>query len=185
MSILPGGFHLRSNAGPAACNAQRRKTRSANGAILAETTASTALLYAFVILLMYVVIEACLSFFIMNGLNQAAREGAREMAALYIRSGGYQTPESSNISNVFSKITVGGIVNDPSQFTAYWPTTYTKNSHPPLTVTVVCAANPGQSGSSSSKKNLAMPGSALSVWATKFSIVGLSMKASATYPLRP
>ena len=165
--------------------AKSSRMRNPHGAILAETTASTALLYGFVILLMYVVVEACLSFFIMNGLNQAARQGAREMAALYIRSGGYQTPDASNINNVFEKITVGGIVNDASQFTAYWPSAYTKNSHPPLMVTVVCTAAPGQTGSSNSSKNLAMPGSALSVWATKFSIVGLSMKASATYPLRP
>ena len=158
--------------------------RSSRGAILAETTASTALLYGFVILLMYVVAEACFSFIIMNGLNQAAREGAREMAMLYLKSGGYQTPDSTSIANCLDKISVAGIVNSSSQFSVSWPTAYTRNSHPPLMVTVICNAAPGQSGSNGGT-NLALPGSALSLWATKFSLVGISMKATATYPLRP
>jgi hypothetical protein len=163
----------------------RRAVRSDRGAILAETTASTALLYGFVILLMYVVAEACFSFIVMNGLNQAAREGAREMAMLYVKGGGYQTPDSTQINNVFQRISVSGIVNSSSQFTANWPSSYTPNSHPPAMVTVVCNAAPGQAGENGNGKNLYMPGSALSVWAAKFTPVGVSMKATATYPLRP
>jgi len=160
----------------------RVKQRNSKGAILAETTASTALLYGFVIVLLYFVAQACFGLLIMNGLSQAAREAARELSVLYVRSGGSSTPSSASINEVFEKIAVGGVVNNASQFSATWPTSYVRNSHPQQTVTVICTAAPGQTGT---VKNLAFPWTSLSYFTAKFSLAGLNMQASATYPLRP
>jgi hypothetical protein len=101
-----------------------------------------------------------------------------------MRSGGNQTPDSASIDGVFQKIAVGGIVNNPGQFSASWPTVYTRNCHPPLTVTVTCTAAPGLMGANGNP-NLGFPWGTVSLWTSQFSLSGITLKSSATYPLRP
>ncbi|MFX7784497.1 hypothetical protein ABTJ92_19950, partial [Acinetobacter baumannii] len=87
---------------------------------------------------------------------------------LYIKSGGGQQPGDSSISEELQKIVVPGVVNDSSQFTVTWPTSYPKNPHPPLTVSVICTAAPGQTGQSSSTPNIMFPGAAMKFFGYNF-----------------
>ncbi len=162
-------------------NGRRRNV----GLVLAEATAGTVIFILLVIVLLFVMIQSCICIHILNGLTQGARDGARKMALLYAKSGGGASPTSSAVNSALQRIQVAGIVNQSSQFNVAWPASYGKNSHPQPTVTVTCYAAPGQSGGASGVDNITLPVNVLSLFGQNFSLQQLSLRASATYPLRP
>lgn len=163
---------------------RRTGRRNANGAVLAEATASTVIFVSLVVVLMFVMIQSCVCLHILNGLTQGARDGAREMALLYLKSGGGDRPNAAAINTALSRIQVPGVVNQSSQFSVVWPTNYSRNSHPQPCVTVTCFAAMGQAGSNGSA-NIKLPFGKISFFGKTFSLQDLSLKASATYALRP
>lgn len=162
---------------------KKLKTRAARGAVLAEVSASSALFVSILVLITFALTQAAIALHIMHGLQQASRQAAREAAILYMKGSGGQSPTSSMIDSEFQKIYIAGVVNSSNQFAITWPTTYTKNAHPPLSVTVTCTAAPGQKGFNGLGDNIGIPAAiALPGVGIVFNNV---MKATSTYPLRP
>ncbi|MBS1955786.1 MAG: pilus assembly protein [Cyanobacteria bacterium SZAS-4] len=164
----------------------RNKTiRAAHGAVLAEVSASSALFLGVLMLITFALIQAAICLHIINGCQQASRQAAREAAILYMKSSGGQAPSDSSVNSELQKVLVPGVVNSTNQFSVVWPTSYPKNPHPPLTVTVTCTAAPGQAGFNGTPDNIGIPASlAIPGLGIVFSN-GNMMKASTTYPLRP
>lgn len=163
----------------------RNRRRCATGAVLAEATASTVIFVSLVVVLMFVMIQSCVCLHILNGLTQGARDGAREMALLYLKSGGGDTPNEAAVNTALQRIQVPGVINQSSQFSVVWPASYSRNSHPQPCVTVTCYAAMGQAAGSNGTNNLTLPFGKISIFGKTFSLQELSLKASATYPLRP
>lgn len=160
-------------------------TRNSSGFVLAEATASTSIFAGITFCVLCLVIQAGISMHITNGLNQSARQAARELSILYIKSGGGDQPDATSQQTALRKAMVPGAVNQVSQYTVVWPSTFTKNAHPPQTVSVLCTAAPGQAGSNGMVKNLGLPWTSVNLLGKTFSLNVFQMRSSATYPLRP
>ncbi len=162
-------------------NISRRK----KGAVLAEATASTVVTVGVTFCLLYFLIQATVGILIMHGLHQSARQSARELALLYNRNGGGQTPDNASINSVLSKAMTPGVVNNTDQFIVTWPSTYARNAHPSQLVSVTCSAVPGRSGSGGRVDNSAFPWTVVSWFNGAYSLAGIQLKAAAVFPLKP
>jgi hypothetical protein len=90
--------------------------RNSNGSSLAELAAALVVVLPLLIAVLFVTIEASQAYLIKNGLNDATRQAARDLAKAYNQDIRISADRSLQDSAVLSKISVPGILNSPAQF---------------------------------------------------------------------
>jgi Flp pilus assembly protein TadG len=108
--------------------------RKQNGASIAETAASLVLFLPILIAVLFVVLEASQAYLIKEGLSQAAREAARNLAVQYGSNSQIQYSRSMQDVMVFNNIHINNVVVSTNQFDS--PTWDTAGIPPTVTVTV-------------------------------------------------
>ena len=109
--------------------------RRSNGLSLIEAVAAVAVMVPILFACLMAVQEVSQGYQIKQGLSQAARQAAQDMASAYQQSSAVASDRSSQDSIVYSKITVPGAVAHQSQFddasfdTASTPQTVTITVH--------------------------------------------------------
>lgn len=107
--------------------------RSRKALTIAETAASMAFLVPIIVLLIFAVIEVSQAYHIHNGLSDAARRAARDLAAAYAQSSRVVGDRSLQNSLVYDRIRIQNVINSSEQF---GEATFDEGADPP-TVTVV------------------------------------------------
>jgi Flp pilus assembly protein TadG len=108
--------------------------RNQKGTSIAETAASMVILLPILIMVLFVVMEASQAYLIKEGLSQAAREAARNLAVAYGQSTSIVDSRTTQDDKVFDNIRIKNIVNASEQFDN--PTWDTTGSPPIVTVRV-------------------------------------------------
>jgi hypothetical protein len=113
---------------------KKASVRSQRGTSIAELAAALVVVLPLFVLILYVTLEACHAYLIKNGLNEATREAARDLAKAYDQNVLITDNRSLQDSEVLSKILIPGVLNSTAQFTVQFNDTATP---PNVSVTAV------------------------------------------------
>jgi Flp pilus assembly protein TadG len=69
-------------------------------------------------IILYVCIEGCRFIAILQGLDQGARQAARNLATAYATDKGIVNDTQAQVTYGFAPVQVPGVINDPAQFDA-------------------------------------------------------------------
>jgi hypothetical protein len=86
------------------------------GSSLAELAAALVIVLPLLVLALFITIEASQAYLIKNGLNDATRQAARDLAKAYNQDIRISSDRSLQESTVLRKISVPGVLNSPAQF---------------------------------------------------------------------
>ncbi|HEY9789546.1 MAG TPA: TadE/TadG family type IV pilus assembly protein [Candidatus Obscuribacterales bacterium] len=104
---------------------KKRSVHSQRGSSLAELCAALVVVFPLFVLVLYVTLEACHAYLIKNGLNEATRQAARDLAKAYDQNVLITDSRALQDSEVLSKISIPGILNSTAQFTVQFNETAT------------------------------------------------------------
>ena len=121
-----------------------RKRKS--GSAIVETAAVLVVMLPVFILVIFVALEACQAYMIIQALDQGAREAARNLAAAYASDKGIVTDVVAQDTYGFEPVRIHNIINSSNQFsTPVWYVPGDSTAAQP-TVTVSVKYTPNQYG---------------------------------------
>ena len=90
----------------------------ARGSSLVEFSAIAAFMIPVIIVILFAAIEGCRYVAILQGLDQGARQAARNLAVAYASNHGIVNDTSAQSTYGFGPVNIPGVINDPGQFDA-------------------------------------------------------------------
>ena len=124
----------------------RLRHKRKSGSAIIETAAVMVVMLPVFILVIFVALECCQAYMIMQALDQGAREAARNLAAAYASDKGITTDVVAQDTYGFDTVRIHNIINSSQQFgTPTWYIPGDSTAEQP-TVTVSVTYTPNQYG---------------------------------------